>query len=128
MIPFIKLAFGWLLKGPFGRIMDSIDHKIDNKTERERIKADVLAEYLKGQARVMTGPGWWFPLFFVVPLGLYWLAVVVYSVLWCQGCAFPQEWTIAALPKPLDEWAGWIIATYFSGRVGLSMVGGMFKR
>ena len=69
----ISAILGWLLKGPFGRIMDTVDHKIDNETDRQRIKGDVLAEYLKGQARVMTGPGWWFPLFFVVPLGLYWL-------------------------------------------------------
>lgn len=124
----IQAVLGWLLKGPFGRIMDTVDHKIDNETDRQRIKAGVLEEYLKSQARIMTGPGWWFPLFFVVPLGFYWLAVVVYSVFWCKDCAFPQDWTIAALPKPMDEWAGAIIATYFGGRIGLSMAASLFHK
>lgn len=30
-----------------------------------------------------------------------------------DGCAYPQDWTIAALPPPLDEWAGAIIIAIF---------------
>jgi len=45
--------------------------------------------------------------------------VLIYSIFWCQGCAFPQEWTIAALPPPLDEWASMMILAIF-GVVGVS--------
>jgi len=36
-----------------------------------------------------------------------------YSVLWCADCAYPQPWTIAALPPPLDAWAGAIVLSIF---------------
>lgn len=104
---------GWLLKGPLDRALDTVDKSIDNQTEREKVRGDVTKSYLEAQTRVLTGPGWWFPLFFIAPLGVWFSSVLIYSVLWCSSCAFPQPWTIAALPKPLDEWAGIIIGSLF---------------
>lgn len=57
--------------------------------------------------------GFWLMLIFAAPLAVWWAAVLVYSVLWCRACAFPQAWSIAALPAPLDEWAGMIVVAIF---------------
>lgn len=117
----------WLGGGPLSRILDTVDHKIDNETERERVKADVVKAYASAQVAVLTGRGWWFPLFFVAPLGLWFAAVCIYSILWCAGCAYPQAWTIAALPSPLDEWSGAIVGSLFVGKLGAEMVARLRK-
>lgn len=115
--------FGWLAGGPLDRILDTVDHKVDNQTERERIKSKVVSDYMAGQVAILTGRGWWFPLFFIAPLGFWFAAVCVYSVLWCADCAFPQSWTVAALPPPLDEWAGVIVGSLFVGKIGKDLIG-----
>lgn len=67
----------------------------------------------------MQAGGFWLMLAFALPLAFWWGSVLAYSVFWCYGCAFPQEWTIAALPAPLDEWAGMIMISIF-GVIGVS--------
>ncbi|MCY6380958.1 hypothetical protein [Hoeflea prorocentri] len=123
LVKLLGTAFGRLTGGTLDRILDTIDHKVDDKTERDRIRADVLADYMRAQVTVLTGRGWWFPLFFIVPLGLWFAAVCLYSVLWCADCAFPQDWTVAALPSPLDEWAGAIIGSLFVAKIGETIAG-----
>lgn len=107
-----------LFKGPLGRILDTIDKSTDATTERERIKAEAVQSYVNAQAQVLTGRGWWFPVLFLVPAGFWFGAVCVYSVLWCRDCAYPQEWTIASLPPPLDQWMGAIVGSMFIGKAG----------
>lgn len=113
---------GWLLKGPLDRAFASLDKSIDNETERQKVKANLAGEYLRAQIAILTGPGWWFPLFFIVPLGLWFAAVCIYSILFCRLCAFPQTWSIAALPPPLDEWAGVIVSSLFIGASGIKIM------
>ena len=108
----------WLTSGPLDRIFKTIDHKIDNETERQRIKTEAVSSYMQAQVSILTGRGWWFPLFFLVPAGFWFGAVCIYSVLFCRSCAIPQEWTIAALPPPLNEWMGAIVASLFIGKAG----------
>jgi hypothetical protein len=127
MLTLFKLFFGWLTGGALDRILDTVDMKVNNETERERIKSEVIAEYLKAQATVLTGRGWWFPLLFLVPAGFWFGAVCVYSVLWCRSCAYPQDWTIAALPPPLNEWMGAIVASLFIGRAGSELIARLRK-
>ena len=115
---FIMSIFSWLASGPLDRIFKTIDNSVDNQTTREQIKADLAKSYLSSQVAILTGRGWWFPLLFMVPAGLWFTAVCVYSVLWCKGCAYPQTWTIAALPPPLDQWMGAIIGSLFIGKAG----------
>ena len=55
----------------------------------------------------------WLMLLFAVPLAFWFASVCVYSVFWCAGCAFPQTWTVAALPPPLDEWSAQIVIAIF---------------
>lgn len=112
----------WLLKlvtgGALDRILDTVDHKVDNGTERERIKTQAVESYIKAQAGILAGRGWWFPLFFIAPLGFWFASVCLYSVFFCRTCMFPQEWTIAALPAPLNDWAGVIIGSLFLAKYG----------
>lgn len=108
--------------GALDRILDAVDRKVDSETERQRIKAETVQSYVNAQAKTLAGRGWWFPLFFIVPLGFWWASVLVYSVLFCRTCAFPQEWSIAALPSPLDEWAGIMIGSLFIGRIGQQII------
>ena len=112
----------WLTSGPLDRILSSVDHKVDNATERERIKTKAVETYIDAQARVLTGRGWWFPLFFIAPLGVWFASVCIYSILFCAKCAYPQDWSVAALPAPLDEWAGVIIGSLFLAKSGEALI------
>lgn len=114
--------FKWLTGGPLDRILATVDRKVDSQTERERIKADAVESYVAAQATVLTGRGWWFPILFLAPAGFWFASVCVYSVLWCRGCAFPQDWTIAALPPPLDDWMAAIVGSLFIGKAGEQIV------
>jgi hypothetical protein len=127
MLSILKLALGWLTGGTLDRILSSVDNKIDNETTREAVKADLVADYMRAQVAILTGRGWWFPLFFVAPLGLWFASVCIYSMLFCARCAFPQSWSIAALPAPLDEWSGIIIGSLFVGKLGQELVARLRK-
>lgn len=112
------ILLDWLAGGPLDRILKSVDNSVSNETKRDEVKADLAKSYLAAQVSILTGRGWWFPLLFLAPAGFWFAAVCVYSVLWCKGCAFPQPWTIAALPPPLDEYMGAIVASLFIGKAG----------
>lgn len=122
MLALLKLAFGWLTGGTLDRIMRTVETKIDNETERERIKTEAVKTYVSAQVSIANSRQWWFPLLFLIPAGVWFAAVCIYSVLWCRGCAFPQDWSIAALPGPLDEWMGWIVGSLFIGKAGEMLI------
>jgi hypothetical protein len=112
----------WLTAGPLDRILTTVDRKMDNETERERVKAKAVETYIDAQARILTGRGWWFPLFFIAPLGVWFASVCIYSILFCTKCAYPQDWSVAALPTPIDEWAGIIIGSLFLAKSGEALI------
>lgn len=107
---------GWLTGGTLDRLLDSVDHRIDNDTERDRIKAGIVETQLKAQASLLTGRTWWFQLFFVVPLGIWFSLVIADSI-------FHFTWNVAALPAPLDQWAGWIVSSLFLVDGGKALIG-----
>lgn len=109
----IRAVLGWLTGGVLDRVLDTVDRRIDAESDRERIKADIIRESYRQRADWMRAGGFWLMLVFAAPLGLWWASVLLYSVLWCHGCAYPRDWTIAALPPPLDEWAGLIVVSIF---------------
>lgn len=111
-----------LTGGSISRILDTIDKRVDNDTERERIKTQAVETYVNAQAQVLTGRGWWFPLLFIAPLGVWFSSVCIYSMLWCRSCAYPQTWSIAALPAPLDQWSGVIISSLFIAKTGEALI------
>jgi hypothetical protein len=109
----IRLLLSFLSGGPLDRILSTVDRKIDAETDREALKADIIREHYRTRPDFMRAGGFWLMLIFALPLGLWWAAVLVYSVLWCRLCAWPQTWSIAALPAPLDDWAGLIVMAIF---------------
>jgi hypothetical protein len=128
MVNLFQMALSWLTGGTLDRILDSVDHKVDKETDRERIKTKAVETTVVAQARLLSsGPWSWFPLFFIAPLGFWFASVCVYSVLLCEDCLYPQEWTIAALPDPLNEWAGVIIGSLFLAKYGERLIGRLGK-
>lgn len=109
MLAFLTMLFG----GPLSRILRTVDKRIDAQTDREALKADIIKAHYATRGDYMRAGGFWLMLIFAAPLGLWWGSVLIYSILWCQGCAYPQDWSIAALPAPLDEWAGLIVLSIF---------------
>lgn len=100
----------WLLSfitgGSLEKILDVVERKLDNEVTKEEIKAEVTRTWINAQANLLVGRTWWFQLFFIVPLGFWWSAV-------CLDSVFQFTWNVAALPTPLDEWAGWIVSSTF---------------
>jgi len=122
MFGIFGFVLNWLTAGPLDRILSSCDKHGDAITDREKIKTDAITAYVQAQVSVANSRQWWFPILFLVPAGLWFAAVCVYSVLWCKGCAFPQAWSIAALPEPLNTWMGWIVSSLFIGKVGDALI------
>lgn len=116
---FLKPLFGWLGGGALDRILDTVDAKVRAETDREALKADIIKTHYATRGDYMRAGGLWLMLLFAVPLGFWFAAVIVYSVFWCAGCAYPQDWTIAALPSPLGEWAHLIVMSIF-GVIGVT--------
>ena len=114
----IKTILGWLTGGILNRALDTVDRKIAADTDREKLKGDIIIEHYRQRADWMRAGGFWLMVMFAVPFALWVAAVVIYSVFWCARCAYPQEWVIAALPAPLDEW-GWLIVVSIFGVIGL---------
>lgn len=127
MLTIILGFLGSLFKSGFGRAMDTVDKRFESEAAKEQARNQVLAAYLDMQKAVLTGPGWWFPILFIAPLGVWFAAVCLYSILWCAGCAYPQAWSIAALPAPLDDWAGVIVASLF-GAASLEKIMARWKK
>ena len=114
----IRALLGWLSGGVLDRVLTTVDRRVAAQTDREKLKADIIREHYRTRSDFMRAGGFWLMLLFAAPLAVWWAAVIVYSVLWCQGCVWPQPWSIAALPPPLDEWAGMIVISIF-GVIGV---------
>lgn len=115
----MALSFGWLIGigkfalslvtgGSLDSILKTIDKGMSDEVKREEIKAEVTKTWINAQANLLVGRTWWFQLFFVVPLGVWWTSVILDSIVLRY---FGH--TTAALPSPLDDWAGWIITALF---------------
>ena len=109
----LRLFRSFLSGGALDRVLDTVDKRVAAETDRDKLKADLIATRFKTRAGFMLAGGFWLMLLFAVPLAFWFAAVCVYSVFWCAGCAFPQEWTIAALPPPLDAWSAQIVIAIF---------------
>lgn len=115
----IRALLNLLGGGLLDRVLDTVDRKVQSQTDAEKIKGEIIRESYRHRADFMRAGGFWLMLAFALPLAFWFAAVVVYSVFWCAGCAFPASWTIAALPEPLDEWAGIMIVSIF-GVIGVT--------
>ena len=117
----------WLINllsgGLLDRVLDTVDRRVDAATDREAIKGEIIKDAYANRTGFMQAGGFALMLLFAVPLAFWFGAVCVYSVFWCAGCAYPQPWTVAALPAPLDAWAGLIITAIF-GVLGVTSLRG----
>lgn len=109
----IKAIVRWLLSGALDRVLATVDRQIDALADKERIKGEIIRDHYRSRADWMRSGGFWLMLLYAAPLGFWFTAVVVYSVFWCEGCAYPKDWHIAALPAPLDEWAAMMVVAIF---------------
>lgn len=123
----LATILSWLASGPLDRLLKTVDNSVDNETKREDLRTRAVESYIAAQASILSGRGWWFPLLFLVPAGFWFAAVCVYSVLWCKACIWPQAWSIAALPSPLDQWMGAIVGSLFIGKAGSELIARLRK-
>lgn len=110
-----------LTGGSLSNILRTIEAGMDDEVKKEEIKAEVTRTWINAQANLLVGRTWWFQLFFVVPLGFWWSAVIVDSVFQFQ------EWNVAALPPPLDNWAASIVGALFLVDGGKALLGRFTK-
>ncbi|WP_434050840.1 MAG: hypothetical protein RDA78_16105 [Roseibium sp.] len=111
------------LGGPFNRIFDTVDHAIDNETQRQGIRANALNKYAetavldRSDARKyrIFWVAWGL---FVFPLGFWWSLVLIDTSL--TG-VFHVRLGIADLPDSIQPKANLIFASIFgSGGVALA--------
>jgi len=121
MIWLLKTVGSWVLSsvtgGSLKSILETIDKGMDDQTRKEEIKAEVTKTWINAQANLLVGRTWWFQIFFVLPLGLWWTAVIIDSIFMFEN------WDVAALPPPLDTWAGSIIGALFIVDGGKALIG-----
>ncbi len=116
----IGAVLRWLTGGALDRALGTVDRYIESQTDREKIKGDLLKAHLTTRADWLRAGGFWLLAAFAAPVWLHFGAVVAYSIFWCRSCAFPQDWTIAALPGAMQQWEGWILLASIGG---LSLLG-----
>lgn len=112
---FLGAVLSWLSGGALGRILDTVDRRIDVEANKDKIRGDVIREHMRTRAGWMRAGGFWTLLLFAIPTAFHFAAVVVYSVFWCADCAYPKDWTIAALPAPMSQWQGWVVLACIGG-------------
>jgi hypothetical protein len=105
----------WLSGGALDRILDTVDKRVQAESDKEKIKGDVIRAHMASRSSWMAAGGFWLLLGWSLTALLHYASVTLYSILWCQGCAYPQDWTIAKLPAPMDEWQGWIVLASIGG-------------
>jgi hypothetical protein len=119
--------FAWIAKllggGLLDRALDTVDRKISAETDKEAIKGEIIKTFYANRAAWMKAGGFWLMVMFAAPLAIWFGAVVLYSLLWCADCIYPQSWTIAALPAPLDDWGTTMIVSIF-GVIGVTQIRG----
>lgn len=94
-----KWVASFLVGGSLDKILDTIENKMDNETKKEEIKAEVTRTWINAQTQLLVGRTWWFQLFFVLPAGLYWSALLYVS----SAPDFMPTWTVERLPGWAEE-------------------------
>lgn len=119
-----------VLSGPLvDQVLDYMKARQALDANRDKLRADVEIETIRQAvqmqhvmaatetARYSHAFYWLFVGLFLVPLALWWLAVLMDSI-------FLFPWNVAALPAPLNEWAAMMIGWLFLAGGLRTVVGG----
>lgn len=132
----LLFRFGIWLVGSLGggvadRILSHLERRADIENGRDKLRAEVTVDTVRSELAVrqaardivLAEQGWWVTALirpaFAWPIAIWSGAVVADSL-------FHFTWNVAALPAPLDEWAGWIVAAYFLTRPMEKVARGFF--
>ena len=102
----------WLTGGVLDRVLSSVDKSIDNETERQKVRAEVIRRHieLESEGRIAAMQHAWFWrvwALFAVPLGAWWALVMI-------DTALPfVTWEIPDLPLSVKPWANTIFQSLF---------------
>lgn len=118
---FLRLVFGWLTGGTLDRVLKTVEHRVDNETERQRIGADLAIEFgrqhIEARANMMQFRVFWFVWgLFAVPLGLWWALVMADTFLPVVSLRIPD------LPSSVKPWADQIFWSVFGSGGGVASV------
>lgn len=106
--------------GSLDSILKTIEKGMDDETTKEQVKADVTKKWIDAQANLLVGRTWWFQLFFVIPAGLYWTALIL--------AQFPfLGWTVYRMPGFAEEVFLGIISALFIVDGGKALLGRFTK-
>lgn len=105
------------LINPLSRIFRTIDAKIENETERQRIKSEAISRYTETMATThRTAMGfkvfWIAWSLFAIPLGAWW-AMVMFDTMFNF-----VDWQIPDLPQSVRPWANTIFENLFLSGAG----------
>lgn len=105
------LSFIVSLFNPLNRILSTLETRIDNETERQRIVGDVISRYVAADAETraaaMQSRVFWIVwALFALPIGFWLGAIALDSVFFFSG-------HIADLPPSVKPYATQIIASIF---------------
>lgn len=91
-----KGVTGLFTGGNLESILRTIEKGMDDEVTKESLKAEVTKKWIDAQASLLVGRTWWFQLFFVIPAGLYWAALIL--------AQFPfLGWTVHRMPGFAEE-------------------------
>ena len=115
------------------KTIDLMKHRASLENDKEKLKTQVTIEHIKAiteETRLITDynkqklqfPWFWlFVSFFIIPLGLWWNAVILDSI-------FHFQWNVANLPtQQMQEWAGQMIQWLFYIGSGIAVFKTMRK-
>lgn len=111
-----KWVAGVLVGGGLTDILSTINKSMDADVERERLKAEVTKTWINKKVELLVGRTWWFQLFFVIPAGMYWTALIWVS-------AFPMlGWEVKRLPGFAEDVWLYIVSGLFIVDGGKALV------
>lgn len=113
---FVSIFTGGSLKS----ILETIDKGMDDEVKKEEVKAKTTEKWIEAQANLLVGRTWWFQLFFVIPAGLYWTALIL--------AQFPfLGWTVHRMPGFAEEVFLGIVSALFIVDGGKALIGRFTK-
>lgn len=106
--------------GNLESILRTIERGMDDEVTKEQVKAEVTKKWIDAQATLLVGRTWWFQLFFVIPAGIYWTALIFSQ--------FPfLGWTVYRMPGFAEEVFLAIVGALFIVDGGKALLGRFTK-